>query len=237
MDDGDILVIVACILAIMVFLYCCFRIDRQQQQSVNSPSAYRQSQRRARLEKMQMKVQSGDIFEVAQEFSAKEKRVQVIVEEIQSMDGVKILERASFKYSSQQPVCGICQREFRVGDSVQRHTCSKVFHRECVDDWLRAKENTPSKGRCPACRDPIVEGTLFVRYQEIARNILVKIFVDKGRKGSCDTLSTVATIPEDKYWEDDRWVCRERSEGEIEIAQQSVEEPTRVTAPPRRNTR
>ncbi|RKP37708.1 hypothetical protein BJ085DRAFT_22935 [Dimargaris cristalligena] len=46
-----------------------------------------------------------------------------------------------------EPVCGVCNDEFREGESARRLPCYHIFHPECVDAWLTRKT-----ARCPLCK-------------------------------------------------------------------------------------
>jgi hypothetical protein len=48
--------------------------------------------------------------------------------------------------------CAVCQDELKDGDVVRRLNCMHVFHRECVDEWLRRC------AKCPVCKHEFDEG-------------------------------------------------------------------------------
>lgn len=48
-------------------------------------------------------------------------------------------------------ICPICLNEMAVGDQIREIRCKHIFHRECVDHWLRINAS------CPTCRKRIVD--------------------------------------------------------------------------------
>eukprot|EP00916_Digyalum_oweni_P005853 GHVL01010142.1.p1 GENE.GHVL01010142.1~~GHVL01010142.1.p1 ORF type:complete len:255 (+),score=34.71 GHVL01010142.1:45-809(+) len=48
-------------------------------------------------------------------------------------------------------VCAICSFEYKTGDKVRLLRCEHRFHIECVDPWIRCRQNS-----CPTCRAPAV---------------------------------------------------------------------------------
>ncbi|EOA22722.1 hypothetical protein CARUB_v10003429mg [Capsella rubella] len=55
--------------------------------------------------------------------------------------------------------CRICQEEFDGGEDVRcLRNCVHVYHRACIDRWIRDDKMT-----CPLCRTPIVPDFYFFR--------------------------------------------------------------------------
>lgn len=50
-----------------------------------------------------------------------------------------------------EPSCAVCISEFDTGDLVRRLPCRHLFHKECIDHWLRKNK------RCPLCMVAIDE--------------------------------------------------------------------------------
>lgn len=48
-------------------------------------------------------------------------------------------------------ICPICLSEMAVGDAARALRCNHIFHKQCVDDWLRINAS------CPTCRKRIVD--------------------------------------------------------------------------------
>jgi hypothetical protein len=48
-------------------------------------------------------------------------------------------------------ICPICLNEMAVGDQARLLRCNHVFHKQCVDEWLRINAS------CPTCRKRIVD--------------------------------------------------------------------------------
>jgi len=51
-------------------------------------------------------------------------------------------------------ICAICQFDFENGNFVRKLTivCTHLFHRDCIDEWLRNQQHT-----CPICRKDLME--------------------------------------------------------------------------------
>lgn len=49
------------------------------------------------------------------------------------------------------PNCVVCFSNFKVGEQVRRLPCAHLFHRMCIDRWLRNSQC------CPLCRHSISE--------------------------------------------------------------------------------
>ena len=47
--------------------------------------------------------------------------------------------------------CPICLTEFNNDDFIRQFDCKHIFHKECIDVWLRLKDN------CPMCRQAILQ--------------------------------------------------------------------------------
>lgn len=46
-------------------------------------------------------------------------------------------------------VCSICLEQFIVNDKVNKLTCSHIFHKNCLDNWIH-------NNNCPLCRKNII---------------------------------------------------------------------------------
>ena len=46
-------------------------------------------------------------------------------------------------------VCSICLEQFIVNDKVNKLTCSHIFHKNCLDNWIQ-------NNNCPLCRKNII---------------------------------------------------------------------------------
>lgn len=55
--------------------------------------------------------------------------------------------------SAQDATCPICLSEMAVGDEARMLLCKHIFHRKCVDEWLRVNAS------CPTCRNSIFVDT------------------------------------------------------------------------------
>lgn len=51
----------------------------------------------------------------------------------------------------QQPSCSICKENFDIHDTIRLLSCQHIYHKNCVDDWLKQHP------RCPTCNKNIVE--------------------------------------------------------------------------------
>ncbi|GMI98588.1 hypothetical protein like AT2G04240 [Hibiscus trionum] len=63
--------------------------------------------------------------------------------------------------SSERPEydCPVCRCEFEPESEVNLLSCNHLFHRECVEKWVRYL-----RGTCPLCRTPLVEDGDFASY-------------------------------------------------------------------------
>ncbi len=48
--------------------------------------------------------------------------------------------------------CAICLCDFEAGDASRRLPCLHMFHKDCIDDWLKQHRD------CPVCKTDIVTG-------------------------------------------------------------------------------
>ncbi len=48
--------------------------------------------------------------------------------------------------------CAICLCDFEPGDASRRLPCLHMFHKDCIDDWLKQHRD------CPVCKTDIVTG-------------------------------------------------------------------------------
>ena len=70
---------------------------------------------------------------------------------------IYVLRAQNFNYKKVMIMeCLICKEEFRKGDDVITHdsnetgeTTNHFYHRDCLREWYKNKEN------CPSCRDEI----------------------------------------------------------------------------------
>merc|ERR1711934_1157636 len=46
--------------------------------------------------------------------------------------------------------CAICLADFELGEESRRLQCRHLFHRECLDEWLR------NCSTCPLCNDDVM---------------------------------------------------------------------------------
>jgi len=51
----------------------------------------------------------------------------------------------------QENTCPICLSEMCIGEQARMLRCNHIFHKQCVDEWLRVNAS------CPTCRKPIFE--------------------------------------------------------------------------------
>jgi hypothetical protein len=51
--------------------------------------------------------------------------------------------------SSEEPTCCICLGDMATGETCCKMTCNHVFHKECIDNWTRRKN------QCPLCLQKI----------------------------------------------------------------------------------
>lgn len=49
--------------------------------------------------------------------------------------------------------CPICLNDMVIGEEARVLTCKHMFHRQCLDEWLRVNAS------CPTCRTSIFEST------------------------------------------------------------------------------
>ena len=51
--------------------------------------------------------------------------------------------------------CSICLDEYKNEDKILKYPCDHIFHKKCIETWIKIEvdnKNTPS---CPCCRNPI----------------------------------------------------------------------------------
>ena len=60
--------------------------------------------------------------------------------------------------------CGICLKDYTLGESVRRVQCGHFFHTDCIVTWLR------SKTTCPYCRTKV----LLMDEQRIPRRMIAQ---------------------------------------------------------------
>ncbi|KAL3514036.1 hypothetical protein ACH5RR_026753 [Cinchona calisaya] len=65
----------------------------------------------------------------------------------------KKLRPSSFEVITME--CSICLCEFKEGDEARELLCKHVFHKNCLEKWLRG-----SHGTCPLCRRLVVPETI-----------------------------------------------------------------------------
>lgn len=51
----------------------------------------------------------------------------------------------------QQPSCPICKENFDIHDTIRLLSCQHIYHKNCVDDWLKQHP------RCPTCNKNIAD--------------------------------------------------------------------------------
>ena len=64
----------------------------------------------------------------------------------------------------EDPTCTICLCEFEEGEDMTTLPCLHLFHKECLEQWLR------EKGTCPMCNIGVEE--LLRRQQEAEQRLL-----------------------------------------------------------------
>ena len=52
--------------------------------------------------------------------------------------------------------CSICLEEFEEGDDACRLPCFHIYHKDCIDSWVKHSEST----KCPMCDHSIIESTV-----------------------------------------------------------------------------
>ena len=50
--------------------------------------------------------------------------------------------------------CSICLLKYEDEDDIIVLKCTHIFHKECVNEWLKNNSN-----KCPVCREVVSEGT------------------------------------------------------------------------------
>lgn len=58
--------------------------------------------------------------------------------------------------------CSVCLCQFLEGDMVRRLRCNHIFHKDCLDSWLRP----PARVSCPLCRSPVVEAVVMDEWED-----------------------------------------------------------------------
>ena len=86
-------------------------------------------------------------FYVYQEI-AKEKPVGMLKKELKQLSEQKYYKGMIQSDDDEDPICVVCQLEFEEGEDVRQLPCEgkHVFHKECVDVWLRKNDT------CPLCK-------------------------------------------------------------------------------------
>jgi len=64
----------------------------------------------------------------------------------------EVIIDASHIPPGQDNTCPICLSDLVIGDSARVLSCTHIFHKQCVDEWLRVNAS------CPTCRKRIIEG-------------------------------------------------------------------------------
>ncbi|KAM7523699.1 hypothetical protein LguiA_013601 [Lonicera macranthoides] len=61
--------------------------------------------------------------------------------------------------------CTVCLSVFEEGEEIRRLRCGHVFHKECLDTWLKGEWAT-----CPLCRSDVLPEEIVVKYRRRRRN-------------------------------------------------------------------
>ena len=79
---------------------------------------------------------------------AKEKPVGMLKKELRQLSEQKYHKGLHENEDDDEPICVVCQLEFEEGESVRQLPCEgkHVFHKECIDVWLRRNDT------CPLCK-------------------------------------------------------------------------------------
>ena len=62
-----------------------------------------------------------------------------------------IIDEESQELNSEGNMCPICLSEMVVGETARKLRCDHMFHKQCVDEWLRVNAS------CPTCRKRIID--------------------------------------------------------------------------------
>lgn len=58
--------------------------------------------------------------------------------------------------------CSVCLCQFMEGDMVRSLRCNHIFHKDCLDLWLRP----PARVSCPLCRSPVGEAVVMDEWED-----------------------------------------------------------------------
>lgn len=73
------------------------------------------------------------------------------INEIDISEHTSTMEYNQVQPTYQQPSCSICKENFDIHDTIRLLSCQHIYHKKCVDDWLKQHP------RCPTCNKNIVE--------------------------------------------------------------------------------
>ncbi len=71
--------------------------------------------------------------------------------DIDISDHTSTMEYNQIQPTYQQPSCSICKENFDIHDTIRLLSCQHIYHKNCVDDWLKQHP------RCPTCNKNIAE--------------------------------------------------------------------------------
>lgn len=121
------------LLAIEMFWYASFQLDRDLLIDHRRGSHTRQPDRRNKLSKDSARSLPEEIF---REDAPEKSR----------------LDNASCSRKTEQSCCAICINDFRTGERVKNlPSCHHLFHSKCIIHWLTEYNNS-----CPLCTKPVI---------------------------------------------------------------------------------